>query len=291
VNGRFLGPDGLRNPGARVSWLLPTPFYAELSLAAQNSHGETASSFRSAGHAHGGEEEEEEIPFAFRHPDNDRGFKHLDDLLFAPRYAMSFDLTDAQTLLVGGSAAFGPNSRGGEDAGDTDTQIYGLDLTWKWKPTTHRAGFPFVAWTTEGMLRKYDVGAFDWADETEGQIIDEDTGAPAVLPGETLTDYGFYTQLLYGFMPRWVAGLRFDYVRGERGDYERLSLSRDGEALVRDIERAERWRISPNLTWFPTEFSKIRLQYNYDDRKGIGRDHSVWLQFEFILGAHAAHKF
>jgi hypothetical protein len=32
VNGRFLGPDGLRNPGARVSWLAPTPFYTNAIL-------------------------------------------------------------------------------------------------------------------------------------------------------------------------------------------------------------------------------------------------------------------
>ena len=55
--------------------------------------------------------------------------------------------------------------------------------------------------------------------------------------------------------------------------------------------RDGRWRVSPNLTWFPTEFSKIRLQYNYDRRDELGEDHSVWLQFEFLLGAHAAHKF
>ena len=45
------------------------------------------------------------------------------------------------------------------------------------------------------------------------------------------------------------------------------------------------------MTWFPTEFSKFRLQYNYDHRVGIGYDHSLWMQFEFLLGAHAAHKF
>ncbi|MCI0744169.1 MAG: TonB-dependent receptor [Verrucomicrobia subdivision 3 bacterium] len=291
VNGRFLGGDGLRNPGARVSWLMPTPFYSELFLSVQNSHGETASSFRSAGDAHGGEEEEGEVPLAFRHADNDRGLKHVQDLLFVPRYAVSFDLTDSQTALFGASAAFGPNSRGGEDGGDTDTQIYGLDLTWKWKSPRHTAGFPFVAWQTEAMLRRYDVGAFDWADETEGQIIDESTGNPANLTGETLTDYGFYTQLLYGFRKGWVAGLRFDYVTGDRADYERMNLSLDGEPLGRDLQRAEGWRISPNLTWYPTEFSKLRLQYNYDDRKGIGEDHSVWLQFEFLLGSHGAHKF
>jgi hypothetical protein len=297
VNGRFLGPDGLRNPGARLSWLIPTPFYSELSLSAQNSHGETATSFRSAGgHAHGAEEEGEEVPFAFRHADNDRGLVHVDDLLFTPRYAMSFDLTESQTILLGASAAFGPNSRGGEGAGDTDTQIYGVDLTWKWKSTSHTAGFPFVAWQTEAMLRRYDVGAFDWDEDGDGmtsagEVQDDLTGDPAVLPGETLTDYGFYTQLLYGFKRGWVAGLRFDYVTGDRADYERRSLSFDGEVLGRDPERAQRWRISPNLTWYPTEFSKLRLQYNYDDRRGIGRDHSVWLQFEFLLGSHGAHKF
>jgi hypothetical protein len=131
VNARFLGPDGLRNPGARLSWLTPTPFYSELFLAVQNSHGETASSFRSAGHVHG-LEDEEALPFAYRHSDNDAGLRNVGDLLFTPRYVMSFEPTDTQVVLLGGSAALGPNSRGGEGSGATDTQIYGADFTWKW---------------------------------------------------------------------------------------------------------------------------------------------------------------
>jgi len=55
--------------------------------------------------------------------------------------------------------------------------------------------------------------------------------------------------------------------------------------------RNDCWRLSPNLTWYPTEFSKIRLQYNYDDQAIFGTASSVWLQFEFLLGAHAEHKF
>lgn len=293
INGRFLGGDGLRNPGARLSWLTPTPFYSELLFGVQNSQGETASSFRSAGHAHGGEEEEG-VPFSYRHPDNDRGVRNLGDLLFSSRYALSFDLTDSQVVLAGASAAFGPNARGGEEGGDTDTQIYGLDLTWKWKPVNHSGGFPFVTWQSEAMLRKYDVGAFDWSEEggagDPGVVLDG-LGAPAVLPGEALVDYGFYSQVLYGFKKGWVAGLRLDCVTGDRANYERANLTFEGESLGRDPERAARWRLSPNLTWYPTEFSKVRLQYNYDDRYGFGVDHSVWLQFEFVLGAHAAHKF
>ena len=308
VNGRFLGPDGLRNPGARLSWLTPTPFYSELFLGVQDSHGETVAPFRSSGHAHGGEEEEEELPFAFRHPDNDRGVHGLEDLLFTPRYAVSFDVADTHTLLLGVSGAFGPNSRGGEDAGETTTAIYGLDFTWKWKPVNANAGYPFVMWQTEAMLRNYDAGMFDWDENgdggdadgngfpDEGVVVDATGGAPAVLSGERLTDYGFYTQLVYGFRKGWIAGLRFDYVDGDRGDYERAGLlladnAGGGTPIGDDPERARRWRISPNLTWHPTEFSKIRLQYNYDDRRDEGVDHSVWLQFEFVLGAHGAHKF
>jgi hypothetical protein len=297
VNGSFLGPDGLRNPGARLSWLAPTPFYSELLLGIQNSHGTTATSFRSAGHAHGSDEElATELPFAYRHADNDRGLVRASDLLFSPRYAMAFDLSDSQTLLLGASGAFGPNSRGGEGSGDTTTQIYGVDLTWKWKSPRHHGGFPFVQWQSEGMLRRYQAGAFDWDEDGDGavsigEIEDLNTGLPAVLSSETLTDYGLYTQLLYGFRKGWVAGVRFDWLDGETGDYENRNLALDGTLLGNDPLRSSRWRLSPNLTWYLSEFSKLRLQYNYDDRDQIGTAHSVWLQFEFLLGAHAAHTF
>jgi len=290
VNARFLGPDGLRNPGARLSWLVPTPFYSELFLGVQDSEGETAASFRSSGHSHGGEDDE--LPFAYRHDDNDRGVDGVGDLLFTPRLTTSFDLTDNQVLLLGASAAFGPNSSG--MTGDTTTQIYGVDVTWKWKSPNAHAGFPFVMWQTEAMLRRYDAGFFDWqeeADAGEEPIIDDDTTLPAALSDETLTDYGFYTQVLWGFRKGWVAGLRYDFVDGEEGDYEEMNLSYDGFTLGRDPQRNQRWRLSPNLTWYPSEFSKLRLQYNYDERRDIGSDHSIWLQFEFLLGAHAAHKF
>jgi hypothetical protein len=206
-------------------------------------------------------------------------------MLFVPRYAASFDLTESQTLLAGASAAFGPNGSGSS----ADTQIYGVDLFWKWKPVNHHAGFPFVSWQTEAMLRRYDAARFDWDLNESGvadpdEMVDPSTGLPAVLPRETLIDYGLYSQVSYGFKKGWVAALRGDYVFPEkRGQYERI--------IGTDPVRASRWRISPNLTWYPSEFSKIRLQYNYDHRDTIGEDHSVWLQFEFLLGSHAAHKF
>jgi hypothetical protein len=275
VLSRFFGEDGLRNPGVRLSWLAPTPFYSELFFTIANSQGGTAYSFRSL---------HDNAPFFGRLAGN-RDFRNIDDLLFVPRYAMSFDLTDTQTLLAGASAAFGPNSSGN----DRNTQIYGVDLFWKWKSANQHGGFPFVTWQTEAMMRRFEAGQFNWdlnrngvADP--GELTDLATGAPALLPGETLKDYGMYSQVAYGFRKGWVAGLRGDFVFPDSpGKYESI--------LGPDPDRTERWRISPNLTYYPSEFSKLRLQYNFDHRRLIGDDHSVWLQFEFLLGSHAAHKF
>ena len=102
----------------------------------------------------------------------------------------------------------------------------------------------------------------------------------AALRAEIIRDYGFYSQVLWGFRPGWVAGLRGDWVSGNNTAIDSS-----------DVFRGERTRLSPVLTWYPSEFSKIRLQYNYDHRELVGLDHSIWLQFEFLLGAHAAHKF
>lgn len=254
IIGRMFGPEGLRNPGARVSWLLPTPFYSELFMAVQNSQGGTAFSFRNASE-----------PLFGRTP-IDRPVRSLEDLLYVPRYVASFDLTDSQTIVAGLSGAFGSNASGH----DTHTQIYGGDLYWKWKPSWQAGGFPFVAWQTEALGRRYQAGA---------ATVDLPDMTSLALPRETLSDYGVYSQLIYGFTQRWVAGLRGDWVSGNHA------------AFAPDDNRFERYRVSPNLTFYPTEFSKLRLQYNFDHSKLLGDDSSVWMQVEFLLGSHAAHKF
>ena len=257
VLNRLLGPDGLRNPAARLSWLMPTPFYSELFLAVMNGNGETAYSFRNRG-----ETDPLGIDRFHGRATLDRDLRGPGDLLFVPRWSASFDLTDSQTVLFGASGAFGPNDTGPHKR----TQIYGIDGYWKWRAPNAVKGFPFVSVQSEALMRRFEAGS--------------DLDAAPALPGETLEDWGFYAQALWGFKPLWIAGLRGEFVSGNAGAFDRD-----------DPLRADRTRVSPNLTWHPTEFSKIRLQYNYDKAQDFGDEHSVWLQLEFLLGAHAAHQF
>jgi hypothetical protein len=257
ILGRVLGPEGLRNLGGEIAWLAPTPFYTELTLSVMNGNSGQSFLFRNDGDDDGSGTDR----FRGRRTTS-RDLRGPGDLLFVPRVSASFDITDTQTLLIGTSGAFGPNNTGTDER----TEIYGADIFWKWKSPKADKGFPFVVFQTEGLLSRFEAG--------------EDPLAGVPLPAETLYDYGFYSQVLWGFKPGWVAGLRGDWADGNSGTDD-----------PNDPFRTKRTRISPNLTWYPTEFSKLRLQYNYDNGEQFGDEHSVWLQFEFQLGAHSAHKF
>src|SRR5213593_734016 len=255
VNGLFLGPDGLRGVGAQTSWTLPLPWYSQLIFASQNGRGSTGFSFRNPG----------DDGMFFDRITTDREARGLQDFVWIPRFENSFNLSDTQTVLAGVSGAFGSNETGA----NSRTQIYGADLLYKWKSSHAEGGFPFVKWQTEFMYRRFQAGH----------------GADDSFPvAETFHDWGLYSQVLWGFKKGWVAGIRGDYVDMQDSEF------------TDDLDRQSRWRISANLTWYPTEFSKIRLQYNQDFLEKnffLSARHveSIFLQWEFILGAHGAHKF
>ncbi|MFN2474902.1 MAG: hypothetical protein ABR526_00980 [Chthoniobacterales bacterium] len=255
VHGRLLGPDGLRGVGAQIAWTVPVPWYSQVTFAVQNGRGGTGYSFRNPG----------DNGRFFGRLTTDREMRGLQDFVYIPRWENSFNPSDTQTVLGGLSGAFGSNETGGHSR----TQIYGADLLYKWKSSHAEGGFPFVKWQTEAMYRRFEAGR----------------GIDQTFPvAETFRDWGLYSQIVWGFKKGWTAGLR--------GDYLHMT---DSEFTDDDV-RQTRSRISANLTWYPTEFSKLRLQYNHDFLEEnhflAGRDvDSVFFQFEFILGAHGAHKF
>ena len=50
-------------------------------------------------------------------------------------------------------------------------------------------------------------------------------------------------------------------------------------------------RVSVMLDWSPSEFSRLRLQYAQDQARRDARDHQLFLQYLYSIGAHGAHKF
>ena len=91
----------------------------------------------------------------------------------------------------------------------------------------------------------------------------------------------------------WSAGVRAEYATA-KGD---SVVHRDGidglDSPSADPLRDRRFRISPLVQFHPSEFSRIRLQYDYDRAQFLpsGKAHSVWLGVEVLIGAHPAHGY
>lgn len=242
ANTRIFGGDGMRGPGAQVSWLaggLPV----ELTYAVQNANGETMVSFLGT---------DEDDPPAGRFAE--REVRSLADTVHTGRATWAADLSATTPLLIGASAALGPS--GASSGGDA--RVFGADATLKWKPEDAQGGFPFLSLRGEVLRRVYE---FD-----DGVGVDE------------LRDGGFHVQGTWGFARNWAAGLRYDSFSGDFG------------GRTPGLDDRTRW--SAALTWWSSEFAKLRLQVNRDDAESMDGDvTSVWLQLEFNLGAHGAHKF
>lgn len=212
VNKYLLGPDGIRELGLEVSYLLPTPFFAQIQGTFSN--GDNVTSF---------------------------GSPRKKDFLYQGRVTTSFDPTENTAVLVGVSGATGGNSH----SNGNFTQILGGDVLLKWKPASYRS----LVWQTEYLYRSLGTS----------------TGS--------LNDGGLYSYIDYQFLKRWHTGIRYD------------QMGMPSRSIVSEA------RITPALTFNPTEFSRIRAQYEYDKAKGANPIHAAFLQLEFSMGPHGAHAF
>lgn len=290
IIGRVMGADGLRAPGARLLASLPVPWLSEVLFGVQNADGEQSVSFLGASaeedeHGHGGG------PIGGYRASTRDGDPRL---MYSARWSNAWDIDDAMVKL-GASAAAGPNAGGR----DTRTVIVGADLAAK---LTHGGGGHDRCWThlafeAEVLQRRFATDAY----EAVSSGTDLQLGTPDDIltsaPGGTLVDRGLVVQATWGFLPGWVAGLRYEFATGRGESIEIAEDDGGGEEVVAlgraaDPTRCDRQRWSPLVAWRPSEFSHIRLQYNYDRSDAIDSPaHSVWLGAEFLIGAHPAHTF
>jgi hypothetical protein len=162
----FLGEDGLADTGAGLSWQVPIPwFYLNTDL------------------------EVSRPPAASDTPSFDLAERR--DLLYVGRMNGYVDLTDAQNLSFGGSYAYGPSGlefSSVRNSSDTlHAQLYGLDLTYRWKDPA-RAIYRSLIWQTELLWSRHETST-----------------------ASTVQSRGILSWIQYQFAQRWAAGGRYDF--------------------------------------------------------------------------------
>jgi outer membrane receptor protein involved in Fe transport len=172
----------------------------------------------------------------------------------------------------------------------------------KWRPEKNYQGWPFLLFEAEIMGRRYRADRSFFTPGEPGEPGDPDAGIPPTpgtpdtfVKGQTLRDWGFYAQLLWGFHPRWAVGMRGEYASGGGNGISFDAATETAQLVPRSTDpfRDNRYRLSPLLVWHPSEFSRLRLQYNHDWAGHLpGRTaDTVWVGVEFLYGAHPAHKY
>lgn len=197
-----------------------------------------------------------ELTFQFLEGDNEKLFDAPlnDDFAYLFHLKNFWDVNDDTTLELGGSFAIGKNSFG-ED--NSTTHLVGGDLTVKWVPA-QRAKYRTLIWQTEYIESWQETGVDP---VTLLENPDEEKG-------------GIYTLAQYQLDRRWWVQGRYDYFGLHNSD---------------DAEDKDRW--SALLAFVPSEFSAVRLQYNYINPEAGESEHQIFLQLNYTIGAHPAHKY
>ena len=97
---------------------------------------------------------------------------------------------------------------------------------------------------------------------------------------------GWYAQATWKFARSWGTGIRYDMLDSDNKGSEPGVLDEAG--LVSNGHTPK--RASVMVEWVPSEYSRIRLQYNRDDSYQVSDD-QVYLQYTFSIGSHGAHAF
>jgi hypothetical protein len=191
------------------------------------------------------------------------------------RTGLSYVYLDAQDY------EYGDLNAAGEDVTNVfsgTTKMWIADAELKWTPIgdTKRR---YLKLQGEFMQRDQD-GSLGYVDSV------------GELDGSYETDqYGWYVQGVFQFLPRWRFGARYDYL--DSGDTD-IGLVNDGTLSADDFSillPGTPKRTTVMFDWSPSEFSRLRAQYAWDEASAGPTDEQFFLQYIHSLGAHGAHKF
>lgn len=286
----MLGDHGLRDTGVQVTWLPEWKYYTLFGLEVFQGNQEKLGASATIDETLAHELEEEGM---------DLGLSDRDDgpQLLTAFVKFSPDLGYNHALQIGAWGAWADQHQeihgeleheeeGAEheehEEEEGHTPLHALDGdAWMW-------GMDAVyKYDASGAYGKGDFklqGEYMWARKDLDLTFHEENAA-LVGAERKFTQDGFYLQGLYGFAPRWQAGLRYDSV----GMTNKLESS---GSTLRKWDESDRWTAS--VTWAATEYSQLRLQYSQADITVNGESNDfgyVYLQYLMSLGSHGAHKF
>lgn len=255
----LLGDHGINEVGAQLQYVLPLPVYLMAGIEALEGDNEQS---------YGVE-----------------GFQDVEDVstpgLWVGYLKTSFDLGGG-TLLGGVSIATGKSRinhledehehvEGEEEeeghAFAGDTTIYGIDLTYK----KYFAADHAITLQSEYLYRNMDGTQYD-ANATGTSIEKEQAG--------------FYSELIYQYDRNWRTGVR----------YSAITQNDITPTPATGPKPEDMYVTSAMLEYHFSEFSRLRLQYNYDsslytEEGEKNNKNAISLQFNYAIGAHGAHAF
>lgn len=246
--------------GIQVKWLAPTDLFIEFGAEAGNGNSFPATHRNRNGL---------NATTLFAHVGGDIG----DSVSW--RTGLSWLDADADNRTYQDADVFG-NEVTNAFTGSSRTWI--ADATLKWAPhgdsTRHQ-----LKLQAEYMQRTED-----------GDLTFDDPGLG--LTGDYRSKQsGWYVQSVYQFMPRWRAGVRYDSLHSGSPSIGLVSENLLTPESFPALLSASPERVSVMLDWSPSEFSRLRTQYSWDDARGDLHDRQFIIQYLFGIGAHGAHKF
>jgi hypothetical protein len=272
----FFGEEGMSEKGIRLNWVASTDFY--LSLGVETLQGANESSFGTerfdiidAGTGEQSEVEEPPLPNLWTF----FGKTSLEAgelvVLAGVSYALGksrlnlFDSEDEQQ-------AFGFNG---------DTRIFGIDVYAKYIIDSYR----YLSFQFEYMNRDMEGTRYDLQNEEQGEEAHDHEAFEVEANPFAKKQAGLYAQLIFRFHRSWRMGVRWDALN--KND---VRLAGDSLGYPGDLNRYS-FMIDHN----PTEFSRVRFQYNinrYGYLDGVPKHFNQFvLQFNMAIGAHGAHPF
>jgi len=271
VNEYLFGDHGLQEIGVQATWLAPTESYTLLGVELLQGTNENIANYEGRQSALNGQSRilsdasGPRLITAFAKFGPDLGPDHAMQLGVSGGYAKTFQKTDEHSTRF-------------EDW-DGSAWFAGLDAVYKFESgRAHGHG----NWRLQGeyFYREIDVDRRDvnFAEDANGPI-----GFVRNVQSFKNKHDGIYLQGVYGFAPRWEAGLRL----------EALGLTNElgrGNGTKEDTS----YRHAAQVTFRPTEPVFLRAQLNQTDfASDHGRDRGLEFLFQVnvALGAHGAHRF